>query len=146
MGSVQFHREKRRDLGWLYSTVVLDVAPAALHDPVFRTITLYDGTFAYAEPRGTIVHELAHAWDSRSWASESIGEFVGGEFRPTDYAYTNPLEHWAETLQYSVYPDADVKVRAQHQQYAALAVQGRIPLPTWYTDFCRFHGIAYYGQ
>jgi len=115
------------------------MAPAAL--TTAKIVTIYDELFNGPYPEVGIVHELGHAWDWDTWASESLGDFVGDEPRPTNYAWTNAEEHWAETVAGWVYPDYPAQERRTrrvagelgplHQQYMALAVSGEIPVPSW---------------
>ena len=108
------------------------VSPAAL--TTGRIVTLYDEG---VNSKTIIVHELGHVWDWGTFASESLDPWIGRGPRPTDYAWTNADEHWAETVVVWVYPEYEAEFRGhaglsfRHQQYMALAVNGQIPIPWW---------------
>ena len=146
IGWAHFRRVRGRDLLWLACTYIVPrVRPAAL--TLGRVITLYDSTFTdYANPAEVAVHELAHVWAIGTWASGSIGDFVGTELRPSRYAYQNPEEHWAEAVAHVLCPSHHAPVGPLHRQYVALAVEGRIPEPFWYTDLMRcYESLEYIG-
>lgn len=96
-----------------------------LHMPVVKWIRLYNGCFKNeATAKATVVHELAHAWDNSpgEWGSELIDQVIGKWRRPTGYAYTNPREHWAETVKARVYNRQALS--PWHEEFMALAVRG----------------------
>ena len=101
-----------------------------------NVVTLFNECFSYhyynsaePDPKAVIVHELGHVWDNRpaEWGSEMIGRVVGNEGRPTENAYENRWEHWADLVEVSVYPGVSSQIRPTgvwHNAYWALAVRG----------------------
>ncbi len=74
-------------------------------------IRLFNECFEPGRPaEWTVVHELAHAWDFR-WG-EMGSEWIKAVAlttrarRPSRYAETNDMEHWAEVVKAWVYPES----------------------------------------
>jgi len=125
-GPVYVLRMKHHDLEWYACKHIYPRVSAQALTDLWR-IKLYDEWASDPNREATVVHELAHVWDASPMASENIGGFVGDERRPTPYADTNRKEHWAESVEWCLYPNANANVGPLHQQYVALAVSGQFP-------------------
>lgn len=131
VGQVNVHRVPWWDLDAYACRVRRGFYPRALTP--FNTVKLYDGVFNQEDfgVKVAIVHEIAHAWDWGTWASWSIGCFVGHERKPTEYAETNASEHWAETVAswvYNEYPERQRRsLGPRHREYVRLVATGQLP-------------------
>ena len=117
------------------STTSIWVSSKRYAHSLWNTVTLFDECFYHPyikdgepNPRAVVVHETAHVWDANpgEWGSELIGDVVKREQRPTDNSYTNPREHWADTVETNVYRGMPSERHwgPWHEQYMALAVRG----------------------
>ena len=123
----------RRERSWALSPDRTKDRPARTYG---NTIILYNGTFDpygpasfdYEGTKGTIVHELGHAWNNNQDGvpADNIGWYTAGEESPTFYGEDNSdSEKWAELVACWVYKsqvDEGRTLRPRHQQYVSLMV------------------------
>jgi len=96
------------------------------HHPGEKRITLSTPVLSYQSRDGAktaIVHELAHYWDWKANYEYSQGLSKLNEYGPTQYARTNDVEDWAESVASYTYPGYIERLkRTEPSEITSLAV------------------------